>query len=340
MTTQQNQHWLKGERGFGLLWVYFVTVILGLSSLALYNLALWQTKTQVIELNREKAFYYAEAALDQKLQELRLGNVADIALSNIGQGSYAAVYDAGEKTITATGTTNGATRTIVAKIKKTIPPGVRGAISGNGDMSTNGGIVVDGRDHDTNGNVIGNGTYGLATSGSYSQSGSSQVGGNGVAPADPAEPGTVEEDGPGVATTPEEALGLAPGALDAYKTTTTPTLPMNNQIVYMTDNEGSNEWIAPDFGTAENPSTGILIFHNESGTAKLKNLKGYFHGIIITDDIEHINNNVEILGAVIVMANDKNIGNGNAYVKYSSIAIGNTPLAANYSIISWEDMLN
>ena len=115
---------------------------------------------------------------------------------------------------------------------------------------------------------------------------------------------------------------------------------MQNQIVYLTSNGGSNTWNAPDFGTAENPSTGVLIFHNSNTNAELKNIHGYFNGIIITDKLTHINGNAVINGAVMILnANNNNIGNGDDNVNYSQDALDQLPLNL-YSIVSWKDISN
>ena len=101
-------------------------------------------------------------------------------------------YDSTTKILISTGTSDGISRTLNVKVQKQIPSGLYGAITGNGNFATSGNITIDGRDHDVNGNVVGTGSYGISTSGTYSQGGSSTVGGNGAAPADPA-PGSSGE---------------------------------------------------------------------------------------------------------------------------------------------------
>ncbi len=333
-------NWFRQEKGSGLIWVYLATAVLGVSSAGLSSLGLWQSKLISVEVVREQAFYYAEAGIDQKLREIRIGNAGNIPSTAIGAGTFSVTYDSTAKLITSTGVSGGVSRTITAKVNKTPPSGLRGVITGNGNMTTSGSVTVDGRDHDLGGSMVGPGSYGVSTSGTFTQSGSSEIGGNGAAPDDPAPAGAVQTNGPVTPTTPEEVLGLPAGSLDVYKTTTVPTLPMNNQVVYLTSAGGSSTWNAPNFGDANNPSTGVLIFHNTTGTAEIKNIHGHFRGIIITDKLTHINGSAVVRGAVVVIAANGTIGNGNALVQYSTLAIANAPIGGQYTIVSWEDSLN
>src|SRR5262249_30146659 len=79
---------------------------------------------------------------------------------------------------------------------------------------TTGGITIDGRDWNLAGTaVVGPGTWGILSTGIISNTGSSMVGGNGIAPGRPAPPGTemggfswadgIDQDGDGA--TDEEA---------------------------------------------------------------------------------------------------------------------------------------
>ena len=107
----------------------------------------------------------------------------------------------------------------------------------------------------------------------------------------------------------------------------------------MTSNNGSKTWI-PTFGDCDdNPSTGILIFHNDTSDAEIKDMHGCFEGIIITDKFIHINANAMLRGALGIIAANGNIGNGNADVEYSTIAITQA-LQSLYKIVSWSDSLN
>lgn len=318
-----------------LIWFYLMIVMLIILGGGLYGLSFQESRLASIDQTRDKVFYLAEAGVDQKLQELRIGNM-NAANGVLATGSFTATYNALTGQIISTGTVDGVTSTITAVVKKLQPPGVRAAISAGVGVTLNGNFTVDGRDHNADGTLNGNpGTYGISSVGSINQGGAATIGGNGIAPQDPADPLTIEENATqNVFTTPEEALGLPAGTLDSYKTSTPPQTPFNG-IVYLTE-----DWIAPNLGNENNPSTGILIVHNSTNSAVLKNVHGYFKGLIIVDNLTHINGNAEITGGAIIQnASGNSIGNGNAEVKYSSDVLSNLP-TANYSIVSWEDNRN
>lgn len=188
---------------------------------------------------------------------------------------------------------------------------------------------------DTDENVDANGSYNLSGNPAYASS----------------SPPYVVKD-PGIVWhTPEEALGLPAGALDAYKQSGTQweanqpdTL---SGIVYVTDDFGST-----GYGSGNVQGTGILIVHNpefnprywdpadplyssaEAGThrgdpgtygpANIGNINGgTFKGIVIADKINKINGNVQIYGSVMSMTEiDVNIvGAGTATIKYSCSSI-------------------
>ena len=234
------------------------------------------------------------------------------------------------------GTFGNISRTVTAVIATIPPPGAKAAITSEGDISFSGNITVDGRNYDASGNLTGDpGTYGASAGGTVTQSGSSDIGGNGFAPVSPANPAAIEENAAGnTYLTPEELLGVAVGSLDSYKTSTPPATPFNG-IVYFT----GDSWIAPDFGDDSNPSTGILIVHNATSNALLKNIHGTFKGLIIADDLVHINGNALVLGAVIAKTSTGTTGDGSAVVKYSSEILESLP-AGNVTLLSWEDQQN
>jgi len=349
---------LKNEKGMILIWFYVLIAVLVIMGGSLYALSFQESMLTTIDQARDKAFYLAEAGLDQKLHDLKAGNTSNISSTSLGDGTYSVTYDATTKRISSTGTVNGVSKTVVSVVAKTIPPGVKGALTSQGDISFSGNITVDGRDHDSSGNLTGasgtygassggtvsqggssdiggNGTYGASSGGTVSQGGSSDIGGNGVAPASPANPATIEQNQTDNSwTTPETLLGVASGSLDQYKTSSTPTFPMSG-IVYYT----GSQIIAPDFGTSSNPSTGILILHNVNADALLKNAHGTFKGLIIADNVVHINGSADIIGGVIAKTSTQTTGDGSATVAFSSSILTNLP-AGNYTIVSWEDTQN
>ena len=74
-----------------------------------------------------------------------------------------------------------------------------------------------------------------------------------------------------------------------------------------------------DFGQ----SSGVLVVHNDSDNAAIKNLNsGTFKGLIIADDIEKIH--TTIIGALISMTTSPSgncIGNGSGEILYSNAAL-------------------
>jgi hypothetical protein len=78
-------------------------------------------------------------------------------------------------------------------------------------------------------------------------------------------------------------------------------------------------WQSMDFGN----SSGVLIVHNSSTNAAIKNLNsGTFKGLIVADDIEKIH--IQIIGAVIALGSSPSgncIGNGSGEILYSSAAL-------------------
>jgi len=71
-----------------------------------------------------------------------------------------------------------------------VPGAVKAAVSTNNDIKTLGNLVIDGRDHDENGNLIpGQGTLGIWTTGSMNQSGNSHIGGHDGTDYAPSKPG-------------------------------------------------------------------------------------------------------------------------------------------------------
>ena len=284
----------NNERGMMLIWFYLLIVTLMIMGGSLHALTFRESQLIAIDQSRNRAFYLAEAGIDRKLQELRVGNVNAVSNATLGDGTYSVTYDSTTKQITATGTDNGVTKTLVAVVSKTAPPGFKGAITAVGNIAFNGNISVDGRDHDSSGNLTGDaGTYGASSGGTITQGGSSTIGGNGFSPALPANPAAIEQHADNAFTTPEAVLGVTAGSLDQYKTSTPPATPMSGIVYYTGDS-----WVAPNFGTPDNPSTGILIVHNSTSDALLKNVHGSFTGVIITDDLVHINGDAVIIGGV------------------------------------------
>lgn len=366
---------IKNEKGIVLIWFYLLIVILLTGTASIYALSFQESQLLNIDQSRSKAFYLAEAAVDDMLQQLRSGNQNDLIDIQLGEGIYSAIYCPREtnplaplksvdtfagtipiscernqpEQIRALAGVNGINKAIRAAVQRIFPPGVKASITANSDVSFTGSITIDGRNYVYDANaqqwvVSGPGTYGVSSTGTVTQGGSSIIGGNNIPPtvfpdsspaieqnattptpiyADPANP------------TPEEVLGVSPGSLDRYKTNTPPA-PGDSGIFYLTRDQTGVR-----FGTADNPTTGILIVHNADGDATLRNVNGgYFKGLIIADDIIHINGTLNVIGGIVLNNSSGNtLGNGDADIKYSEDVLSNLP-ALQYNIISWEDTDN
>lgn len=242
---------------------------------------------------------------------------------------------AGQVRVTARGTSGDAADTVVVMATvPTVPPAVRGGITANSTVKTLGNLVIDGRDHDLNGALVsGQGTLGVSTMGTFDQSGSSTGGGTAEGvdymPSKPADPAIVEENASYTfPANPDEVFEYEEGTLKAMAQSganggqyvTNPanlTFPLSG-VTYVELASGEM-WQSMDFGA----SSGVLVVHNSSCNAGMKNLSsGTFKGLIIADDIEHIH--MTIIGAVITMTTTPSgncIGNGSGQILYSSAAL-------------------
>jgi len=224
------------------------------------------------------------------------------------------------------------------------PDNITSGITANSNVGTLGNMNVDGRDHDMDGNLISdNGVLAIKTTETYYCGGSTSLAGT-------TESGTdygpvrvnydpiVEEDfdWPGIyPRTPEEVLGgidagLPNGILKSVALSgingsqythdpTTLTFPLNGVTYVELPYRG--EWNPVDFG---DESSGILVVHNSSYTALMKNLnEGIFRGFIVADDMVHIH--ATIIGGVFLLSrwpSEGNcIGNGSGDLLFSRTAI-------------------
>ena len=243
-----------------------------------------------------------------------------------------ALYNNEEKEITA-----------YAKAMEPHPTGViaPGAITTNNNILTLGNITIDGRDHTIDGKTIiaGEGTFGIWTTKTFTNSGASDIGGtnllkNDFKPSKIPNPSIIAQNQvwPGGITpkSPEEVFQNLPFkiSLKEYAKSgdwgsqfvtdpTKLTYPLQG-VTYVEPNGGS--WI-----NANIQGSGILIVHNNSVNAVLKNTTGNFTGIIIADDVIHLHSNV--IGAVVSLTQNPSggntIGNSSGFILYSKEALAN-----------------
>ena len=222
-----------------------------------------------------------------------------------------------------------------------IPAAVKAAITTNNPIKTLGGLIVDGRNHTMNGALLNNsGTLGIWTTKTLSQSGNSKIGGTALGvdyvPSKPGNSSTIKTGQTypgGYPSSPDSILGgpsmgfaegrlksIALSGIGGSQYVTNPALlssPMRG-VTYVELPSGG-VWQSMNI-----EGTGILIVHNNSKNAGMKNLNGgTFKGLIIADDIVHIH--TDIIGGLIGLSPSPSegncIGNGNGNVYYSTEAI-------------------
>lgn len=227
---------------------------------------------------------------------------------------------------------------------------IQGSIASNSPIETKGNMVVDGRNHDMNGSLVANtGTYGIWTTSTLSQSGSSKIGGTkgstDYAPSKPANSNTVKTS----ASFPSGSFPNSPDKVFGGSSAGFPEGTIKNFAIsgangsqYVTDPAdlttpltGITYVELPSGGTWQSMSisgTGVLIVHNAAGNAIIKNLNsGTFKGIVIADDIIHVHTN--IYGAVVGLSpspSDGNcLGSGNGSILYSKDAVNQAVATVN-----------
>lgn len=249
-------------------------------------------------------------------------------------------------------------------IDLSFPVGVRAGVTANSDVATSGGLTIDGRNHDENGNVIDTtGTYGISTTSTFIPLPNCYIGGtvnsNDYTPLRPGHPKydpIVVEEGAtwegGFPDTPDkvmggEAAGYPEGTLKSIAQSgfngsqyvayppSEPSYPLSG-VTYIEVTVG--EYNPPDFTN----SSGILVVHNSSSNAAIKNLNtGTFKGLIIADDIDKIK--CEVIGAVVGLTTTPSgnlIGNGDGDIKYSTTLVNQTTtglpgVKCDLNIVKW-----
>ena len=230
------------------------------------------------------------------------------------------------------------------------PPGIRGSVSTNSNITTLGDLVVDGRDHSSTGILIsGQGTQGVWTTGGLQQKGSSTIGGTDGSGDDfsPTKPGsdsvisTLQTYPGGYPGSPDSLMGgpangypegtlkaIAQAGLGGSQYVTNPgnlTYPLKG-VTYVELPNGS------PWNSANITGSGILVVHNPTLTAGIYNINtGVFTGIVMADDIVRIHNT--IIGAVIGISpnppSGNCIGNGTGSILFSREAINAATNLAN-----------
>ena len=298
----------NNESGFALIWSYLVTASLVVMAGSFYSTSNNDLTMTIKSSSSIQAFFLAESGIDKKLVELEDGNANNISSTTYGGGTYQVTYDSTNSIITSVGTFGGVSRTVTAAVEvpgDDIPPGVKASLTVPSQVVVILGMTIDGREHDTQGNLTGDpGTYGMAYGAEPSFDGwvYPKIGGNGYVPDQAPVPAEAKYDMDAEesadAATPEAVLGLPAGStlLNQYKSTSVPSSALNNQIYYYTPTTP---------GTATNPAatvnlnngSGILIVNNTSSNSWVK-FSGTFTGLIVCNNCK-FDQYAKVIGAVV-----------------------------------------
>ncbi len=215
---------------------------------------------------------------------------------------------------------------------------VKGAINANNDVYGLGTLTIDGRDHEADGSLISNkGKYGVWTTGSFTQGGSVTIGGTNdsdidYAPSSPGDPSIIKSNqtwiGP-YPNSPDKVLGGAKYGFPEGKLKSLAQSGVNGSQ-YVTNPaalayplKGITYVEASQWNPGNIDGSGILIIHNSTQSAILKNALGSFKGLVIADDVDKFKG--VILGSIFVLtpspASGNSIGNGTGDLIYSSKTI-------------------
>ncbi len=243
--------------------------------------------------------------------------------------------------------------------KPSLPPYLRGAITANNAVWTSNLLVVDGRDHSSASPyavLSAQGGFGIWTTGSFLQLGSSAVGGTNSARVDfspavaPIDSGIYRQNQAGeYPGTPDSILGgdsrgypegtlkqIAQSGVNGSQYATDPTL--------LTRPYSGVTYVEIPSGTVWQPTdltgSGILVVHNSARNALIRYLNsGTFVGMIIADDIHNIN--TTIVGSVVSLTTapytGHSVGWGTGSILFSNSAISNALVQRTYTnrVLAW-----
>lgn len=165
--------------------------------------------------------------------------------------------------------------------------------------------------------------------------------------------GLIDEDTNDYPSDPDVFFGLAPGTLLAAAQAAGTYFATENALnAYLAANGGNipggvvlyldfDQWQPADMGGSYNDPPSVIVHHNSTGTALMKNIHGSFRGLVMADFVEHINGDFSMLGAFMSFSDEQYgnaFGNGNADVFYSSEVLLNLPSTspqARVRLLSW-----
>ena len=244
----------RSEQGSALILAVVVTLVVAGMSGTYLTLSISKKNAAFQEVEREKAFYAAEAAIAQAKYELTANRdyettgLGNVTLTTIANTSVTVTVDTtgltgNQKRLTAIAsygpTSKRTDRSIEEVVDKPITvPSIfaGGGITSRDAIDLQGNIDVDARDYNLAGTaVVGAGVDGIWSGGAVQVNGSAGVGGNGAAPpnngaaagtveanhnwgadgVDNDRDGVVDQPGETFPTDPDQALGYPSGTLKA-----------------------------------------------------------------------------------------------------------------------------
>ncbi len=292
-----------------------------------------------------------------RLKDVTFAGIPAVEITSVGHmnfGSSIRDYDS------PTGTLARAETSIVYVPQWYIPGTTKAAVTTNNNVLTLGLITIDGRDHSKTGALNANGgTYGVWTTQTYSQSGTSTIGGtnNGTdyPPANPGNPDSYAQNQTwpgGYPGSPDSILGgpemgfpegflksVAQSGYNGSQYVTDPaTLKYPLRGVTYVELPSGGIWQSMDIS-----GSGILVVHNTSKNAIMKNMNsGTFVGLMIVDDLVHFHG-ASLIGAAVCLSPTPSegncIGNSKGNILYSREAIGLAtaapPRASDANVLAW-----
>lgn len=361
-------------RGSALLIVIvLVVIILGLSG-AMMTQSLADGRNAELAVAESRSLAIAEAGAHAAIADLIRGGSGTLGTSaspvnyNSGMGTNASTYYTqvfsnpdGTRSIVSRSNYEGyrkGVEMVVMSKATTIDYRLRAGITTQSSVQASGNFVGDGRDwNDTGTAIVGPGLLGISSMSIITVKGSSQVGGNGIAPTSNPGPTIIEQAAVwpnGYPAGPDQALNLPLGTLkaaaigsgtycasqaqwDALRLANGGQTP-SGKIIYI-----ETDIVTPmECGSALNADPSILVLHNATSTAVAKNIHGYFKGLFLSDDIDHENAGSLVVGAIMTFrptTGGNVFGNGAANFRFSSAVLSRLPRpgANQYSIVSWRE---
>jgi hypothetical protein len=152
--------------------------------------------------------------------------------------------------------------------------------------------------------------------------------------------GSTDEDTHGYPTNPDVQMHLAPGTLKAAAIAGGTYFTTQAQVdACITANGGKmpggkiiyvdfTPWMPANLGTAFNTTPSVIVHHNATSNALMKNIHGNFLGLMLVDGVSHLNGDFQLLGGLMSFAPasyGNAFGNGNANIKLCTAALAGLP---------------